>query len=261
MRLRFHILKSQHHNLMFVIDVHCHLTEEPLYTNLEKILEEAKQAGVAGVITSGIGHADCLKALSIADNRFVHASLGIEPYDLEGYEKVIELIKHNRDRIVAVGEVGLDYYWGKREMRETQLSVFREFISLAEETGLPLVVHSRSAGRYALDVLIEAGAEKVVMHAFDGAAAEAVRGASKGFYFSIPPSVVRSEQKQKMVKRLALENLLLESDAPVLGPERGVVNTPANIKISAEAISRLKNIPLDRVVEVTLENAKNIFKL
>ncbi|MEM4186813.1 MAG: TatD family hydrolase, partial [Candidatus Caldarchaeum sp.] len=138
---------------MFVIDVHCHLTEEPLYTNLEKILEEAKQAGVAGVITSGIGHADCLKALSIADNRFVHASLGIEPYDLEGYEKVIELIKHNRDRIVAVGEVGLDYYRGKREMRETQLSVFREFISLAEETGLPLVVHSRSAGRYALDVL------------------------------------------------------------------------------------------------------------
>ncbi|MEM4409081.1 MAG: TatD family hydrolase [Candidatus Caldarchaeum sp.] len=257
----FHIFKSQRLNDAFVIDVHCHLTEEPLYTSLGKILEEAKQAGVFAVITSGIGYADCLKALSIADNSFVHASLGIEPYDLNDYEKVIELIERNKDKIVAVGEVGLDYYWGKRETRENQLRVFKEFISLANKTGLPLVIHSRSAGKYALDVLIEAGAEEVVMHAFDGAASEAARGASKGFFFSVPPSVVRSEQKQKMVKRLGLENLMLESDAPVLGPERGIVNTPANIRISAEAISRLKNIPLDKVVEVTSENAKNIFRL
>ncbi|MCS7137165.1 MAG: TatD family hydrolase, partial [Candidatus Caldarchaeum sp.] len=148
-----------------------------------------------------------------------------------------------------------------KDSRELQAKVFREFIEVAKSLDLPVVVHSRSAGRYALDVLIESGADRVVMHAFDGAASEAARGAAKGYFFSIPPSVVRSEQKQKMVKRLGLENLLLESDAPVLGPERGAVNRPANIRISAEAISRLKNIALDTVVDRTTENAKAIFRV
>ncbi|MDW7977847.1 MAG: TatD family hydrolase [Candidatus Caldarchaeum sp.] len=244
-----------------MIDVHCHLTEEPLYGSLSRILEEAKVSGVASLITSGIGFEDCLKALEVADRKYVFASLGIEPYALENYEKVMELIMRSRDRIVAVGEVGLDYYWGGRETRETQVRVFREFIELAKTLDLPIVVHSRSAGRYALDVLIESGAERVVMHAFDGSAGEAVRGAERGFFFSIPPSVVRSEQKQKLVKRVGLENMLLESDAPVLGPERGVVNTPSNIRISAETIARLKKIPFENVVERTTENAKNIFNI
>ncbi|MEM0440830.1 MAG: TatD family hydrolase [Candidatus Caldarchaeum sp.] len=244
-----------------MIDVHCHLTEEPLYTNLSQVLEESRKENVRAIITSGIGYEDCVKVLNIIDGIYVYASLGIEPYELEGYEKVIYLIEENVKRIIAVGEVGLDYYWGKKETREFQKKVFREFIELAKSHDLPIVVHSRSAGRYAIDVLIEAGAEKVVMHAFDGSASEAVRGASKGFHFSLPPSVVRSDQKQKMVKRLSLENLLLESDAPVLGPERGVVNKPANIKISAETIARIKNISFDKVVEVTSENAKALFRI
>ncbi|MDW8083884.1 MAG: TatD family hydrolase [Candidatus Caldarchaeum sp.] len=244
-----------------MIDVHCHLTEEPLFSNLEEVLLEAKKSSVKAIITSGIGFDDCLKVLTVVDGAYVHGSLGIEPYALDGYEKVIELIYRHRSRIVAVGEVGLDYYWGAKDSRELQAKVFREFIEVAKSLDLPVVVHSRSAGRYALDVLIESGAERVVMHAFDGAASEAARGAAKGYFFSIPPSVVRSEQKQKMVKRLGLENLLLESDAPVLGPERGVVNRPANIRVSAEAISRLKNIALDTVVETTTENAKAIFRV
>jgi len=244
-----------------MIDVHCHLTEEPLYSNLDKVVEEARRAGVVAVITSGIGYEDGLKALSIADRRFIHVSLGVEPYELEGYDKVVELIESNSSVIVAVGEVGLDYYWGKREDRETQVRVFREFIQLAKKLDLPIVVHSRSAGKYALEVLIDEGAERVIMHAFDGSAQHALRGAERGYFFSIPPSVVRSEQKQKMVKRLSLDNLLLESDSPVLGPERGVVNTPANIKVSAEAISRIKNISLEKVIETTYENTKSLFKL
>ncbi|MEM3093592.1 MAG: TatD family hydrolase, partial [Candidatus Caldarchaeum sp.] len=135
-----------------MIDVHCHLTEEPLYSSLVRVLDEAKSSKVAAIISSGIGFEDCLRVLEIADNRYVHASLGVEPYALDNYEKVVELIEANRHRIVAVGEVGLDYYWGARESRELQLRVFREFIELAARHDLPLVVHSRSAGRYALDV-------------------------------------------------------------------------------------------------------------
>lgn len=244
-----------------MIDVHCHLTEEPLYSNLNQVLDESRKSSVKAIVTSGIGYDDCLKVLSIVDGVYIHGSLGIEPYALDGYEKVIELIHRNRGRIVAVGEVGLDYYWGAKETRDFQVRVFKEFIAVAKDLDLPIVVHSRSAGRYAIDVLSEAGAERVVMHAFDGAASEAARGASKGYFFSVPPSVVRSEQKQKMVKRLGLENLLLESDAPVLGPEKGVVNKPSNIKISAEAIANLKNIPFETVVEKTSENAKALFRI
>lgn len=244
-----------------MIDVHCHLTEEPLYTNLSQIIDESRKENVKAIITSGIGYEDCIKALNIVDSMYVYASLGIEPYALEGYEKVVALIEQNVNRIVAVGEVGLDYYWGAKETREFQKKVFIEFIELAKSHDLPIVVHSRSAGRYALDVLIERSADKVVMHAFDGSASEAVRGASKGFFFSVPPSVVRSEQKQKMVKRLGLENMLLESDAPVLGPERGVVNKPVNIRISAETIAKIKNISFEEVVTVTTENAKALFRI
>ncbi|BAJ49873.1 TatD DNase family protein [Candidatus Caldarchaeum subterraneum] len=244
-----------------MIDVHCHLTEEPLFSNLGEVIEEAKKSSVEAIITSGIGPADCEKVLSIVDKVYIYGSLGIEPYALEGYEQVIELIMRNRERVVAVGEVGLDYYWGKKETREMQAKVFREFIQLAKSLDLPLVIHSRSAGKYALDILIEERAERVVMHAFDGSAGEAARGAAKGYFFSVPPSVVRSEQKQKMVRRLGLENLLLESDAPVLGPERGVVNKPSNIAVSAKTIASLKNIPLEKVLEKTTENAKNIFRI
>ena len=244
-----------------MIDVHCHLTEEPLYTQLRMVVEEARRAGVAALITSGIGYDDCLRVLSISDNTYIYPTLGIEPYDLNGYEMVLDLIAKNRDRVVGVGEVGLDYYIGARDTRETQRRVFGEFIELAKSLDKPLVIHSRSAGKYALEVLFEHGAEAVVMHAFDGAASEAEKGAARGYYFSVPPSVVRSEQKQKMVRRLKLENLLLESDAPVLGPERGVVNKPSNIKISAEAIARIKNITVEKVVEKTSENAKFLFHL
>ncbi len=232
-----------------------------MYSNLDKILMEARQSGVAALITSGVGYDDCLKVLALADQSYIFASLGIEPYQLDNYEKVIELVERNSDRIVSVGEVGLDYYLGKRETRQKQIEVFKEFIELAKRLDLPIVVHSRSAGKYAIDILVEARAELVVMHAFDGSASEAVRGASKGFLFSIPPSVIRSEQKQKMVRRLGLESMLLESDAPVLGPERGVVNKPSNIRISAEVISKLKDISFDEVVEKTSENAKNLFKI
>jgi len=225
------------------------------------VVEEARQAGVAALITSGIGYDDCLRVLSISDNTYIYPTLGIEPYDLNGYEMVLDLIAKNRDRVVGVGEVGLDYYIGARDTRETQRRVFGEFIELAKSLDKPLVIHSRSAGKYALEVLFEHGAEAVVMHAFDGAASEAEKGAARGYYFSVPPSVVRSEQKQKMVRRLKLENLLLESDAPVLGPERGVVNKPSNIKISAEAIARIKNITVEKVVEKTSENAKFLFHL
>ena len=245
-----------------LIDVHCHLTAPEFEGMVGKIVEKSVKAGVKAIITSGLGYEDGLKALEISDYRIVYPSLGVSPYMLEGYEQVIDLINRESKKIVAIGEVGLDY-WRVRhdEGRDRQRRVFREFIELSKSLDLPLIIHSRSAGRYALEILFEMGAERVIMHAFDGAAKHAVKAVERGYMFSIPPSIARSQQKRNLVKRIPLENLLLESDSPVLSPVAGQVNYPWNILVSAEWIGKIKRVPIEKVVEVTGRNAAEILDL
>ena len=241
-----------------MVDVHCHLTAREFEGKVGEIVEEAVRSSVRVIVTSGLGYEDGLRALEISDYEVVYPSIGIAPYELDGYERVIELIEKERSRIVAIGEVGLDYWRGDRSKWDMQRKVFEEFIELAKSLDLPLVIHSRSAGKYALEILFEKRAERVVMHAFDGKASHAAAAAEKGFMFSIPPSVARSAQKQKLVKRIPLENLLLESDSPVLSPIPGTINYPKNVRVSAEWISKLKRIPFEEVAEKTTHNAEEI---
>jgi TatD DNase family protein len=131
--------------------------------------------------------------------------------------------------------------------------------ALSRELDLALNVHSRSAGHYTVDLLLAAGAERVLMHAFDGKASHAVRAAEAGYLFSVPPSVVRSEQKQKLVRRLPLECLALESDSPVLGPDRERRNEPANLTFARDFIAGVYGVSPDRVEEATSVNARRLF--
>ena len=243
------------------IDVHCHLEDPAFDSTRDEVLARARDAGVGAVVTSGLGLEAALKTLGISDNKFVYATLGIAPYELTGYEQVNQLIMRERARIVGIGEVGLDYYYGSAEDRAKQVEVFTRFVRLARELGLPLIVHSRSAGRQALDILFEEQAELVVMHAFDGRSSYALKAVEKGFFFSIPPSVVRSRQKQKLVKALPLESLLLESDAPVLGPDPQRVNEPKNIFLSARAVAEMKHLPEDEVIDCTSRLSRDLFRL
>ena len=188
--------------------------------------------------------------------------LGLHPEFAERDEvaALADLIRKERDNIAAIGEVGLDYWLAKTEpARDRQRDILRTFATLSSSLDLPLNVHSRSAGHYTIDLLREAGAKKVLMHAFDGRASYALRGVEAGFLFSIPPSIARSPQKQKLVQRLPLEALCLETDAPVLGPVKGERNEPANARVSAEYISALKGIPLETVLHTTYENAVRLF--
>ena len=245
-----------------LIDVHCHLTAPEFEGRGKEIIEKSVEAGVKAIITSGLGYEDGLKALQISDYRIVYPSLGMSPYMLEGYEQVMESIRMESKRIVAIGEVGLDYWHAKDdEGRDRQKRVFREFIELSKELDLPLVIHSRSAGKYALEILFEMKAERVIMHAFDGAAKYAVRAVEKGYMFSIPPSIARSQQKRNLVKRIPLENLLLESDSPVLSPIAGQINYPWNIIVSAEWIGRIKGTSVEKVIEITGRNAVELLDL
>jgi len=171
-------------------------------------------------------------------------------------------IRDGATRLAAVGEVGLDYWCAKdHERRRAQGVLLEEVAALAGEIDLPLNVHSRSAGHYTIDLLLRAGARRVLMHAFDGKVSHAVRAAERGYHFSIPPSVVRSEQKQKLVRKLPLESLLLESDSPVLGPVKDARNEPANVVRARDFIAETHGVPRERVDEITTENALRLFPL
>jgi len=241
-----------------IVDVHAHLTDERLYGRLGSVIASARAANVVRVVTCGVGPEDSLKALALRDD-FVRVSLGIAPYDLRGYEEVIELIRRNSPVVDAVGEVGLDLYRGTREGFVEQRRVFSEFIALAKELDKPLVIHSRNAGRPAIEQLLSEGAERVVMHAYDGDVSAAKRAAERGFRFSIPPRIATSDQKKALVRKLPLEALLIETDSPWLGPERTLPNEPKNAWFSVEWIARLKGVNPDRVIEVTYRNALEVF--
>ncbi len=134
-----------------------------------------------------------------------------------------------------------------------------QFIDLAMELRLPLNVHSRSAGRHVIAMLLERNAPRVQLHAFDGKATYALQAVEAGYFLSIPPSVVRSPQKQKLVKRLPLSCLLIETDSPVLGPQPGDRNEPCNAMISVDAIAELKNIHRDEVLETISDNTHRFY--
>jgi TatD DNase family protein len=189
-------------------------------------------------------------------------ALGLYPahLDTEQAEAVVSLIRAEREKIVAIGEVGLDHWIVKEESeRELQHEIFGRFIDLALELDLPLNVHSRSAGRHAVALLLERGAKKVQLHAFDGKASTALPAVEAGWFFSIPPSVVRSRQKQKLVGHLPLSCLLLETDSPVLGPDPQERNEPANIGIARDAVAEIKGVSRAELMEAVAENSRRLY--
>jgi len=230
-----------------MIDIHCHLDEFPDWHSL--LVPELEK-----VVTAALGRQSIERTLGMRHEKVVMTA----GCDCRAYEPgLVEYIRSIADRLVGIGEVGLDWFPKKRE---EQIEPFRGYIALARELDLPIVVHSRSAGKHALRILFDSGAERVVMHAFDGNSRAAKEAVERGYFFSIPPSIVRSEQKQKLVSALPLKNLLLESDAPALGPKRGEKNVPANVTVSAREIARIKELKPDEVKKVTTKNAKALFR-
>ena len=251
---------------MRLVDAHAHLSDSSFEADLDTVVLKARQNGLTAIVDCGLGPEGGLRSLSISERfgGYVYSTIGIDygaPFSVR-QEDLVQLILDNRSRLIGIGEVGLDYYTVKtREERAMLIEVFEKFIELSEKLGLPIIVHSRSAGRDAINILVEKNARRVLMHAFDGKASYAMKGVEAGFFFSIPPSIVRSPQKQKLAARLPLENLLLESDSPVLGVDPLKRNEPTNIVFSLTEIARIKKVDLEIVAEETTRNAHRLFGL
>ncbi len=254
-------LKFMHNNTL--VDTHTHLCDSVFDADRAEVLERAWEVGVSAVITVSETLSDAHRNLELAASySLLWPAAGLYPTHLDRSqaEAMISFIRKEHSRLWAIGEVGLDYWVIKEEgERELQREIFGIFIDLALELDLPLNVHSRSAGRHAIALLLEHNARRVQLHAFDGKVATAFPAVEAGYFFSIPPSVVRSRQKQKLVKQLPLSCLLVETDSPVLGPSSEERNEPANVVIAINAIAELKNIPREQVIEAVSDNTRRLY--
>lgn len=246
-----------------IIDTHAHLTSREFSSDLDQCLEAAKEAGVSKIVVVTEDLEDVRSALRLArDSELIRVGAGLFPTNLDSgqAEEMYDFIQKKQDELVCIGEVGLDFWKVKGdEDQEIQKEIFSGFVKLSLETGLPLNCHSRSAGRHIIELLLSLGAKRVQLHAFDAKPSTALAGEEAGFFFSIPPSIVRSRQKQRLVRALRLESILVESDAPVLGPDPDVRNEPKNTRIALEAIAEIKGLPVEEVEETVFENTLTLY--
>lgn len=246
-----------------LVDVHAHLTAEDFDRDREAVLGAAAAANVQRILVVSETFEDAQSVLALAARYpLIRPCLGLHPVypDASQVEPLVELIVQHQGQLAAIGEVGLDYWIIQNETeREMQRKILARFVALSNDLELPLNVHSRSAGRHAIAWLKDCGARSVLLHAFDGKASAALEGLEAGYYFSIPPSLVRSAQKQKLVRQLPLDRILLESDAPVLGPTPAERNEPKNIALTCEAIARLKQVTPEDVAARSTKNARHLF--
>jgi TatD DNase family protein len=245
------------------IDTHAHLADAEFDRDRGEVMKRATEMGVAAVVSVSETMADAVRNLRLASQYpQLKPAAGLYPthLGLDQADEMIDFIQKERNRLVAVGEVGLDY-WAVKEAskREIQRETFLRFVRLAQRVDLPLNVHSRSAGKAAIQHLLKSGAQRVQLHAFDGKWGSAAPAVEAGFFFSVPPSVVRSRQKQKLVKQLPLRSMLLETDSPVLGPSPNHRNEPANIAVVLESVARIKGIRTEEVREAVYENTIQLY--
>jgi TatD DNase family protein len=251
-----------------LIDTHAHLDFEQYSQDLEKTLQDASDAGVEKIIIPGVKPTDFERIMQLCTSyETLYGAIGIHPCDAKkwdetSYETIIDLAKN--PKIVAIGEIGLDYYWDKT-YNELQKEIFAKQIQIAKEVKKPLIVHDREAHADTFEILKNENAKEVgvVMHCFSGSAEFAMECVKEGFYIALGGVVTFKNAKKphEVAKVVPLENLLLETDSPFLTPEpyRGKVNSPANVRFVAEAIAILRGISIEEVENQTTLNAQKLF--
>ena len=263
-----------------MIDSHCHIEDEKYAADRDELVLKWKKE-LDFVVSAAVEPKDYELALEIHKKHpdFVYLTMGVHPGIIDKLsdgqvENAIELIKNNRDNIVAIGEVGLDYLWIKDEKgRERQKEVFVKFIKLVKELDLPVVVHIRAGEDKkendpyleAIEILGREEAKRVLLHMF-GAKRFLQRVLGNGWYISTNAIVLTGKEHNRIVRAVPLDRLLLETDSPYLVPEpeksEGIKrNEPIFVRRVAERVAKIKEIDLKKVVDQTTQNARKFFAL
>ncbi len=249
-----------------MIDIHAHLCFRDFDKDREDVVERCKKELSAVIVGSARKEeGECALELCRRHEGFLFPTLGFHPTDGEGdYKGVIELIRENRERIVAIGEVGLDYHWEKDEVkRKRQREIFSEFIELSKETGLPLVLHTWDAEEDCFGMIKDAGVKRALFHCFTGKNALAKEITESGYYISLSTSLLFSKNVRKVARDVPLDMFTLETDAPFLSPDResDPRNYPWNIKITAAKMAEIRKMKTEEILEAAERNARMFFSL
>lgn len=246
-----------------LVDTHTHIFND-YYDDIQGVLDRAKANGVEKIICAADNIKTCMEVIENSkkyDNYYF--CLGIHPENVDDdKDELLRLIEESLDnpKFVAVGEIGLDYYWTK-DNKEKQIELFEYQLKLAEKYNKPVVVHSREATKDTIDILDKYNLN-VDIHCFSGSKETAEIYTKKGYYLGIGGVLTFKNSKLKeIIKNIPLENLLLETDAPFLSPEphRGETNESSYVLDIAKYLADVKNVSLEEVEQKTTKNAIKIF--
>ena len=249
-----------------LIDTHLHLSNSD-YDNIEEVILRAKKSNVEYLIVSCCNMNDIKEGIVLLekyDNVFL--SIGLHPSEVDTYSDediyYIHNILSSNNKIVAIGEIGLDYYYG-RENKELQKELFIKQLNLAQDLKVPVVIHSRDAAEDTINILRKYNL-KGVIHCFSGSLETAKLYIKMGYKLGIGGvSTFKNSKLNEILKSIELSDILLETDSPYLAPEpvRGTKNEPSNIKYVCQNLSAIKDTDYERVAEVTSQNAIDMFDL
>lgn len=256
---------------IILIDSHSHIYGKEFTADFDEMMQRAADAGVETMIVVGADLESSIQAAELAlKYPNIYAAVGIHPHDAsrvteDCYQRIIDLAT-GTGKVVAIGEIGLDFY-RDRSPRPDQERVFRRFLQIARNVQLPVIIHDRDAHDRIMAILREEHAEDIggVLHCFSGDLQMAKECIDLGFYVSIPGTVTypNSTQLQEVVKGIKTEHLLVETDCPYLSPLpfRGKRNEPAYVRLAAEKVAALKGLSLDDVARITSLNSRKLFRL
>jgi TatD DNase family protein len=253
-----------------IIDIHCHLTFKEYDADRAQVVADAKKV-LSGVVTSGVEPEDSMHAIELAamHEGFIFVTLGLHPIHVsentdQDIERYAEFISENKRKIVGIGEIGLDYHWIKdpKKIKRTK-EIFVEFLELAKELDLPVVLHLRGTGSEAIEeglkIVSDEDIKKAVFHCFTGKPLLAEQICKEGYYVSLPTIIARSKSMRKVAKRIPISLLLTETDAPYLSPVEEERNVPQNVEVVYEEISRQRKSDVKTVEEAIENNFEQLF--
>ena len=253
-----------------IFESHAHYEDERFNEDRKELLDSFSSNGIGHVVNVSSSLETIDKTMELMkEYDFIYGTVGVHPEECaplqeSDMEHFKELCKE--PKVVAIGEIGLDYYWNEPEP-EIQKKWFIRQLQLAKEVKLPVIIHSRDAAKDTMDIMKQCHAEEIggVVHCFSYSAEMAKEFIKMGFYIGVGGVVTFKNGKKlkEVVEQIPLERILLETDCPYMSPvpHRGERNSSLNIKYIAEEIARIKNVSYETVVSVTEENAKRMYQI
>lgn len=261
-----------------LVDVHTHLTDKRLISNVDQIILNARNRGVKAIICNGLDMETNRQVLQLAMNYpEIKPALGIYPLNvLQSYvfeEDKIKIPQFNvkeeidfieqqakEKKIIAIGECGLDGYWVPDSTFPEQEEVFLRFIEIAKNNDLPLIIHTRKLEQRAIEILSASNITKVNFHCFGGKVKLAIKAAENfDWCFSIPANARKNQAFAKMLTELPPDKILTETDAPYLSPHSGELNEPANVHGTVELLAELRNWSIEDAQQIIWDNYQRLF--